>query len=61
MKSPYAAELKAWAKKRAAILRLSQKGIPKAEIARKYGISRQRVSKIVSDYGRDTNEAPRPD
>lgn len=49
MKSPYAAEKKAWAKRRAAIIRLSQKGVPKAEIGRKYGISRQRVSKIVSE------------
>jgi DNA-directed RNA polymerase specialized sigma subunit len=29
---------------------LSLRGVPKAEIARKYGVSRQRVSKIVSDY-----------
>lgn len=49
MKSPYDAVLKAWAKKRAAIVRLDAKGIPKAEIARKYGISRQRVSKIVHE------------
>ena len=50
MKTPYDAELKAWKKKRIAMIRLSLKDVPKAEIARKYGVSRQRVSKIVSDY-----------
>src|SRR5690606_23647151 len=49
VKSPNDAVLKAYAKKRAAIVRLDAKGIPKAEIARKYGISRQRVSKIVHE------------
>lgn len=47
MTKQYAAAKRAWAKKRAAIVALSKKGIPKAEIGRRYGISRQRVSCIV--------------
>lgn len=59
MTKQYAAELKAWAKKRAAILRLSRKGVPKTEIARKFNVSRQRIQAIVKQEIK--NEIPRPD
>ena len=50
MKTPYDAELKAWKKRRTAIIRMVLKGVPKAEIGRKYGVSRQRVLNIFKDY-----------
>ena len=50
MKTPYAAELEAWKKRRTAIVKMVLKGVPKAEIGRKYGVSRQRVLNIFKDY-----------
>lgn len=45
----YKTSLALWRKRRERILRLSKQGLTKSDIARRLGVSRQRVHQIVSN------------
>lgn len=47
MKTQYLAYLKEASKNRAKVLRLHKKGVAKAEIARQFGVTRQRIQAII--------------
>lgn len=52
MGTEYQAFMKAAAERRKAILRLSRKGMTQGDIAKKMGLSRQRVHQIIKDSER---------